>query len=205
MKENNIKMLRSSQLILFFALILLLIGSNCLAAEEISEGKKLYASIMTWVNLGIMILWLRFVIKKLTNKTVTDILKDESDRISEQLKTVEAEVNDARSRMEEESEKLKKIDGDLETVTRNIIEAGSREKDGIISKARSVADKMVKDAEKEAEYKMQAARKRFSEEMLDIAVQITVENIKKNITREDDNNLITAFSSGLNSEENLSV
>lgn len=203
MKGNNINIPKYSQLFLYSVLILLVSSSACFAAEEISDGKKLYASIMTWVNVGIMIIWLRFVIKKLTNKTVLDIIRGEGDKISEQLLAVEADLKDARSRMEEESEKLKKIDGDLENITRNIIAAGSREKENIIKKARALGEKMVEDARKEAEFKMEAARKRFSEEMLEMAVQITVENIKKNITGEDDKNLITAFSSRLNSEQKL--
>lgn len=203
MKGNSINIPKYSQLFLYSVLILLVSSSACFAAEEISDGKKLYASIMTWVNVGIMIIWLRFVIKKLTNKTVLDIIRGEGDKISEQLLAVEADLKDARSRMEEESEKLKKIDGDLENITRNIIAAGSREKENIIKKARALGEKMVEDARKEAEFKMEAARKRFSEEMLEMAVQITVENIKKNITGEDDKNLITAFSSRLNSEQKL--
>ena len=134
-----------------------------------------------------------------------NFLRGEGDKISEQIKKIEADVNEARSRMEEESDKLKNIDGSLETITKNIITAGSREKDSIIEKAKTVADKMVEGAKKEAAFKMEAAKKRFSEEMLEAAIKITSESIKQNITKEDDEKLIVAFSSDLDSEKNLTA
>lgn len=192
---------RFSRLFSCLILILLITCETCFAGEEISEGRKLYNSIMLWVNLGLMILWIRFLLKKFLNKSIVDILRGEGDRISEKLQEIESDLKVARSRMEEEADKLKSIDDSLEEITENILALGKREKNSIIEKARTVADKMVEDAKKEAAFKMEAAKKRFSEEMLELAVSITIEKIKNNLTEEDDENLVISFSSGLNAEK----
>jgi F-type H+-transporting ATPase subunit b len=156
---------------------------------------------MLFVNFGILVFfYIRFAQKPLVN-----LLKGQGNKIGEQLQSIEADVKDARSAMESEAARLKNIDDNLANITKSIIEAGAREKDSIIERAQTVADKMVSDAKKEAEFKMLAAKKRFSEEMLDAAVKITAESIKKNITEEDDEKLVTAFSSDLGSEQNINV
>ena len=72
----------------------------------------------------------------------------------------------------------------------------------MIEAARKQAiDRMVEDAKKEAAFKMEAAKKGFSEDMLELAVSITIEKIRNNISAKDDENLITSFSSGLKTEK----
>ncbi len=165
------------------------------------EREELWNEIMLFVNFGVLVfLYIRFAQKPLKN-----FLKGEGDKISEQLQTIEADVQEARSSMEAESERLKNLDDNLSNITESIIAAGAREKESIIERAQAVADKMVSDAKKEAEFKMLAAKKRFSEEMLDAAIKITAESIKKNITIEDDEKLVTAFSSDLGSGQNITV
>jgi len=168
---------------------------------EAGEREKLWTEIMLFVNFGVLVfLFIRFARKPLIN-----FLRGEGSRISEQLQKIEAEVKEARSGMEVELEKFKNIDSNLASVTESIIAAGAREKENVIEKAKSVADKMVEDAKKEAAFKMEAAKKRFSEEMLEAAIKITTESIKKNITKEDDEKLIADFSSDLGSEHNLTA
>ena len=71
----------------------------------------------------------------------------------------------------------------------------------IIEKAKKAADKMVEDAKKETVYKMEAAKKSFSEEMLDLAVSLAVTKLRADMTSEDDENLVLSFSSGLSAEK----
>jgi len=194
---NNKKIIKFSiNLFLYSVLILLFCNSVCFAAETLSEGEKLYYSIMLWVNFGILV----FLFIKFAKKPLMNFLRGQGDQISEQLQAIEADVKKAKSLLDEESTKLRSIDGNLEKITENILAVGAREKDSIIEKAKNLADKMVEDAKKEATFKIEAAKKRFSEEMLDLAVSITIEKIKNNLTDEDDENLVLSFSSGLNAE-----
>ena len=168
-------------------------------AAEAGEREKLWTEIMLYVNFGVLVfLFLRFARKPLIN-----FLRGEGQKIGEQIQKIEADVKEAKSKMEAESERLKNIDVNLTSVTESIIAAGAREKESIIERAQTLADKMVSDAKKESEFKMLAAKKRFSEEMLEAAIEITAESIKNNITKEDDDKLVNAFSSSLDSEQNI--
>ena len=199
-KKINIKIILLRYFLCYIAVLLVVYFTVRYAAEEGSR-KALWSDIMLFVNFGILVFfYIRFAQKPLVN-----FLKGQGSKIGEQLQNIEAEVKDARSRMEAESARLKDIDENLAGITESIIAAGAREKESIIGRAQAVADKMVSDAKKEAEFKMMAAKKRFSEEMLDAAIKITAESIKQNITREDDEKLVMAFSSYLGSEQNITV
>ncbi|MBN2419630.1 MAG: hypothetical protein JXL81_09620 [Deltaproteobacteria bacterium] len=166
---------------------------------EAGAREKLWNDIMLFVNFGVLVfLFIRFAKNPLIN-----FLKGQGDRISEQLKSVESDVLEARSRMEAESDRIKDLDENLVNITKSIIAAGAREKESIIKRAQDVADKMISDAKKEAEFKMLSAKKRFSEEMLEAAVKITADKISQSITGEDDDNLIDSFASDLSSGRNL--
>lgn len=168
---------------------------------EAGEREKLWTEIMLFVNFGVLV----FLFVKFARKPLINFLRGEGAKISEQLHKIEAEVKEARSGMEVELEKFNNIDDNLAGITESIIAAGAREKESILERAQDLADKMVEDAKKEAEFKMLAAKKRFSEEMLEAAIKITAENIKQNITKEDDEKLIADFSSDIGSRQNLSV
>lgn len=199
-KKINIKGMLLKYFLCYMAIILVVYFTAQFAAEE-DKRKELWADIMLFVNFGIMVFfYIRFAHKPLVN-----FLKGQGSKIGEQLQSIEADVKDARTRMEAEAAKLKNLDDDLTRITESIIAAGAREKENILERAQAVADKMVSDAKKEAEFKMLAAKKRFSEEMLDAAIKITSESIKQNITKEDDDKLIAAFSSDLDSGQNITA
>ena len=121
--------------------------------------------------------------------------------MSKRLQVIEADVKKARLVLDEELNKLKKIDDNIEKITENILAVGNRERNSIIEKARAVADKMVEDAKIAAEYKMESAKKRFSEEMLDMAVSIALDNMRKNVTQEDNDRIVENFSLGLSDQK----
>ena len=198
--KNNVKSMMLKYL-LYYLVFMGIVFNLAVFKAEVGELEKLWNKGMLFVNFGVLV----FLYVRFAQKPLKKFLKGEGDKISEQLQTIEADVQEARSSMEAESDKLKNLDENLETITESIIAAGAREKESIIEKARAVADKMVSDAKKEAEYKMLSARKRFSEEMLDAAIQITADSIKQNITSEDDEKLVTAFSSDLGSGQNITV
>ena len=197
-KKINFKSMLLKYFLCYLAIILVVFLIVFYAAPA-GEREELWSQIMLFVNFGILV----FLYVRFANKPLVKLLRNQGGKIGEKLKSVEADVKEARSRMEEEAKKLKNIDNNLAAISENIIAAGNREKENVIERAQTLADKMISDAKKEAEFKLLAAKKRFSEEMLDAAIRITTENIKQNITREDDEKLINEFSSGLDGEQNI--
>lgn len=201
MSENkNIKSMMLKYF-LCYVVILLIVFSIVYFVAEAGEREKLWNKIMVWINFGI----LAFFYARFAHKPLVNFLRGEGNRISEKLQSIEAFVNDAISRMEAESDKLKNINDNLAGITESIIAAGNREKENVIEKAKAVANKMIESAKKEAAFKMEAAKKRFSEEMLEAAIKITADSIRQNITKEDDEKLIAAFSSDLGTEKDLTL
>lgn len=197
MKLESIKMRVLQWFLYYFAAVLIVFNIVFFTAEESSEIMERYYSLMLWVNFGV----LAFLYMKFANKPLKKFLKGQGDQISEQLKAIEADVNKARSILDEESNKLENINENIEKITENILAVGKREKENIIEKAKYLANRMVEDAKKEAAFNLEAAKKGFSEDMLELAVSITIEKIRKNISAKDDENLIESFSTGLNTEK----
>ena len=197
-KKINFK----STILKYFLYYLIIIGITfniVVIKAEVFGLEKLWNESMLFINFGILVFfYIRFAQKPLVN-----FLKGQGSKIGEQLQSIEADVKDARSRMETEAVKLKNLGENLTSITESIIAAGAREKESIIDRAQTVADKMLSDAKKEAEFKMLAAKKRFSEEMLEAAINITANSINQNMTKEDDEKLIDEFASDLGTGQNL--
>ena len=197
-KKINFK----SMMLKYFLYYLVIIGvvfNIVIFIAEVGKLENLWNDVMLFVDFGVLV----FFYVRFAKKPLEKFLKGKGNTISDQLQKIDADVKEARSRMEAEAENFKNIDANLSNITDSIIAAGAREKENVIERAKAVADKMIEDAKKEAAFKMEAAKKRFSEEMLEAAIKITTENIKRNITREDDEKLIAAFSSDLDSQQNL--
>ena len=170
-----------------------LLCSDTFAQEGISSGRRLWNSIMIWVNFGILV----FLFIKFARKPLMDFLHGERNKITKKIENIEGQVKKARSVMEAEADRLKKIDENIEEIRGRIVELGQNEKKMMIEKADLMAKQMIEDAKKEAFYKLETAKKRLGEEMLEIAVSLTVEELKKTISQDDDEKIINQFSDGL--------
>lgn len=168
-------------------------GTDAIAAESISRGRVIWNNIMLWVNFGILV----FVFIKFGKKPLLDLLQGERQKIGKRIEEIEEKVKEARSLMEEESDRLKNIDEHIAQIREQIIELGNREKENIIEKAKITADLMIEDAQKEAQYRVEVAKKHFSEEMLDIAISIAVEQLRHGLNQEDNDKIVNNFSGEL--------
>ena len=173
--------------------LLILSSSNVFAMEGSGKGRVIWNNIMLWVNFGILV----FVFIKYAKKPLINFLYGERQKIKENIDNVEAQITKAKELMDAESEKLKNIDEYLSKTKEMIIGIGLREKEEIIEKAKINAEQMIKDAEKESEYRLAAARKIFGKEMLDAAISIVTNKLKADLSLEEDDVIIKRFAAGL--------
>lgn len=178
-------------------ILLFVFCSDSLAQEGPSKGRRIWNNIMLWVNFGILV----FLFIKFAKNPLMNFLYGERKKFAKRIDEIEGEVRKAKSTMEIEAEKLKHMDKNIEEIHQHIIELGQREKTQTIEKAKATADRMLEDAEQEAEYRIEAAKKKFGEEMLDIAVSIALEELKKGLSQEDNEKLIEKFSTELGTEK----
>ena len=186
-------------LVLFAMVFVLLFCSDALAVESVSKGRRLWNNIMIWVNFGILV----FLFIKFAKKPLTAFLRGERDKIERKIGVIEDQVSEARSLMEKEADNLKDMDRRIDEIREQILEIGQREKNKIIERAEATAIQMIDGAKKEAEYKLEKAKKRFGEEMLETAVSIAVDRLKQGISQEDNENIIESFSTVLKAEKHL--
>ncbi|MFC1866838.1 ATP synthase F0 subunit B [Thermodesulfobacteriota bacterium] len=188
-------------LILCVAASLILFSSDLFAMEGAGKGRKLWDGILLWFNFAVLV----FVFIKFGKNPLMNLLRGEQRKIEKNITTVDEQIKKAKSLMDAEADKLKNIDGHIGKIREDIMEIGRREREKILKKTKITADLMIEDAKKEAQYKLDVAKKRFGEEMLDIAVSIAVEELHNVISQEDNEKIIDQFSIGLKTTNRLSA
>ena len=170
--------------------VLLWAGSgDAVAAEQISEGRKLYDTIMMWVNFGILV----FFFMKYGKPALMNFLNGERNRIQKTLHEIEKDVNLSKMRMQEESKKLEGIDDYIQKLRSDILEMGAREKERIVEDARRSAGQMVEEARKEFGVKLEGATRMLNDGLVDRAVDQARERLRQAFTEQDNEKQITGF------------
>ena len=171
------------------------LGTDAFAAQKISSGRKLYNTIMLFVNFGI----LAFLFIKYARKPLVNFLQGESSRVAADLDSVEEQLKKAKSALSIEEEKFSGTEERMQKIKADIIELGHSEKEKIIENAKQTADKMIEDTKRKSEYKLAEAKKMLGTEVMDIALSVAREKIQKEITLADDEALFNQFLSNLDS------
>jgi F-type H+-transporting ATPase subunit b len=173
----------------------LLFCPECLAAEGMPPWRKPYNVIMMWINFGILVvLFLKFA-----RKPLMAALRGMRDRIKEEIDGIKKQHREVKGHMDSEEARLAEIQQHLEEIRASIIEMGEKEKEKIIEQAKVTAGKMIEDARAYASFQMARARKQLSDEMVDIAISKVEERLKKEISSEDNENLVNDFLENLGS------
>lgn len=171
------------------ALFIFMDFHDALADGGTSSGRRLWNNLMLWVNFGI----LAFFFMKYAKKPLLDYLRSVRQKIEENLNTINHDVQMAKSSMEAEHEKLQGIEDHLEEIKARITEIGRTEKERIIESGKATAQEMIENAKAYANYKLTLAKKKISDEMVDTAVSMAAERLKKGISQEDSDQLVAKF------------
>ncbi len=177
----------------FVSLLLLLSPADILAQDGPGQGRKIYNTIMLWVNFGILF----FVFMKYGKPALMKFLYGERNKVEKALKDIEEDMSISRNRVEEESKNLEGIDEYLQQIRGDILEMGEREKTRILEEARRNADQMVRDAENELDLKMEEARRTINDRLVEQAVDMAREKLAKAFTDQDNERQIEGFVGGL--------
>jgi F-type H+-transporting ATPase subunit b len=169
--------------------LVILCCPDAFAAGELGPGRRLWNNIMLWVNFGI----LAFFFFRYAKKPLMDYLRGERQKIEENLNTTDGQLRDVKTIMDQEGEKLRRIDERLQEIRNSVTEIGRREKEMIIKQAKIAAEKMVRDAEVYANYRLAMARKALSDEMVDMAISMVEARLKTGISDEDNERIIDEF------------
>jgi len=174
-------------------IFVLLFAFDAFASEEASGGRTIYHTVMLFVNFGILV----FLFVKYVKKPFMNFLRSERESIEKQINDLTDKEQGVQSQRDAETEQLKDIDRIIGELRSSILEMGEREKKKIIQQGKSLAEKMIRDAEVFSENSIVAARQELSEEMVDMALSMAKEKLSKNMTDKDNDNLVGQFITGL--------
>ena len=159
------------------------------AAQEMTKGRKIYDTIMLWVNFGILVaLFLKFA-----RKPMMDALRGVHNKIKGEIDGITKQHNEMKAGRDAEETRLTDIQQHLDEIRVRIIEMGEKEKQKIIDQARLAAEKMIEDAKGYAQIQMTRARKQLSDDMVDIAISKVETRLKREISAEDNENMVLDF------------
>lgn len=157
--------------------------------ESHPEWRNTYDIILLWINFAVLVI----LFVKFAKKPIAEAMRGVAEKIAEELAHIKNQLNKKKTDLEAEETKIKEIHGYLEEIKAQIITMGEKEKSKIVEQAKEAADKMVSDAKLYADLQMERAKKQLSDELVDIAVNTVEDRLTKEITKEDNDKLISDF------------
>ncbi len=145
--------------------------------------------IFTWVNLLILF----FIMKKLLFKPVTKMLKQREDEVNSMYEKAEDAQKQAEALQKEYTQSLSGARDEAERIVKEATREAALKGEQIVSDAQKQASATLQKAEKEIEREKQAAVNDIKEDIASIAVSVAEKVIEKDINEKDHEKLIEDF------------
>jgi len=176
-------------------LLVVLVGGltlSGLAAEE-QQGtgnfKKIWMN--TWRVLNFLIL--AFFLVKFLKEPIRRFFQESIRGIRDKLQGTEEAYLGAEQELEATEKRLESLGEEIQKLEHTIGELGKRERDKIIANARQTAEQMMEKAKLEAAYSVEQAKSQLQREVLDEAVMIAEQSIRKAIDKQDQKRLVDEY------------
>jgi len=189
---------RSNKRLRFFLVSVLVITVvGCLAltalAAETEQGPSSFKKIWmnSWRVLNFLIL--AYFLVRLLKKPLSSFFQESARVIREQLQGTEQACQEAEQELQEMENRLEALDQEIQKLQDGIGEHGQRERDKIIANARQTAEQMLEKAKLEAAYSAQQAKNQLRLEVIDEAVRMAAESVRKAIASGDQERLVNEY------------
>jgi F-type H+-transporting ATPase subunit b len=182
----------------FFLLCVLLVALlgvlafSALAAEG-QAGKINLKNIWmnSWRVLNFLIL--AFFLVKLLKEPLGNFFKESARVIREKLQGTEEAYLEAEKELGEMERQLELLDEEIQKLRQAIGTQGQKERDKIIASAEQTAEHLLEKAKLEAAYSVEQARSQLRREVIDEAVKIAEDNVRKAINKKDQERLVDEY------------
>ncbi len=129
----------------------------------------------------------------LLRKPASNAMNARIESIRKQLDELEAKKLAAEKEMAAYSERLKGLEAEAESIIGEYVKQGEKAREMILAEARKSADKLQEQAKRHMEYELKDAREKLRDEILEKAVAMGEELIRKSISDEDQNRLADEY------------
>lgn len=177
-------------------LTLHLFGYGAFAAEESSGWRSTYDQILLWINFGIIV----FVLNKYAKTPLLNFLKGQKDKLAKEIKKLEDKKEDVAEKVKETQRALDESDARFKDLKERIVQQGERKKQDIIESAKSQSRMMLEDANRKIDSYILSSKNVFKAELIDAAIELAMERLPKEITDEDNEQLIAQYLSSASTE-----
>ena len=130
-----------------------------------------------------------FVLRKPVSKALSSRIKD----IKEQLESLEAQRAEAEKQLAQYNEKLSRIESEAAKIVDAYIKQGNQAKAKILKEAEQTAEKLQAQARRNIEHEFDKAKQKLQQEVVESSLQKAKESLKKEITAQDQDNLIDEY------------
>jgi F-type H+-transporting ATPase subunit b len=141
------------------------------------------------MNFAVLAIALFFLLRK----PASQFLNDRIQNIREQLKELESKKVAAEKTLAEYEERLATLSSESEKIIEQYKQQGMALRDKILEEAAAAADKLEDQARRTIDHEFKQARHQLEAEVLEKAIAKAEEILKKNITDQDQDNLVDEY------------
>jgi F-type H+-transporting ATPase subunit b len=172
-----------------WVLLIMMTSADAVAAEGSGDWRSTYDTIMMWINFGI----LAFVIVKFGREPMKDFLSGRKAELAREIGEIEEKKKEVTARINDTYRILDQSDARFAELKKKIVQQGEKKKQEIIEDAQEQSRLILQTTKQKIESRIVQAKATFRAELIDAATEIALERLPKEITEEDDRNMIEQY------------
>jgi len=176
-------------------LVVAIVGGLALSAAAAEEQKGTSSFKKTWMKVWEVLnfLILAFLVFKFLKDPVKKFFQERADMFQQQIEEAEGASLEAEREFKEIEKRLELLDEEIQQLQHVIIEQGERERNKIISDAKQTAEYMLEKARLQSDMMVRNAKMELRRQVIDEAVGIAEESIRKAMEKEDQERLVDEY------------
>ncbi len=177
-------------IVIIAGLLFLTVPAFCSSGGE-GGGTKGWINTDTYRVMNFAVLAIGLII--LLRKPASNALDGRIKGIREQLNDLETKKLEAEKNLAQYNERLSLLDKEAEKIVAEYIKQGNEAKKRILDAAGDAAMKLEEQARRNIEHEFKQARSKLKEEVVEKALVMAEEIIKRNITGKDQEKLVSEY------------
>jgi len=159
------------------------------AAEASADWRPTYDLVMRWVNFGI----LAGLIFYFGRRPVANLLTTQAARHAERIRQFEAQRDAALERLAEVQRLQQEHQDRLEVIRQRIVAEGERQREALIEEGQREGEMLIAQAHRRIGLALRDARAQLRNEMVDLAVERSLEKLPALVTPQDNEARVAHF------------